>query len=335
MSLPFTERYSSIKNRLGATYSSAKQFEADSYHILDIEIDENGVETCQTGLCELNNSQIALLKYHEIPDFLKGNPYVVHGYRSMLPFSLCMKSLLFWSNETLNIWSHLGGFFIFLLLLLWDNLITLPRLGGSFSDHLIMTIGLVCFMFCMLCSTGFHIFCCHSERASRRWLAVDMTGVSIGIIGCYLPAVHYAFYCLSIWRDVYMFVITILSACTLGFQLHPRFFTHAWFYPRMAVYVGLVAYGIIPTVHWIVLNGGMSSVLVKLFIPKVTMMYLLGGLAFSFYITQFPERMFPGRFDFVGSSHQLWHLLIVVAFCYWHKAGQEILVYRIAHECHA
>ena len=58
----------------------------------------------------------------------------------------------------------------------------------------------ICLMlqFCMACSTGFHIFCCHSERASRRWLQVDMTGVSIGIIGCYLPAVHYAFYCISV-----------------------------------------------------------------------------------------------------------------------------------------
>ena len=51
---------------------------------------------------------------------------------------------------------------------------------------------------CMLCSAGFHMFACHSARASKRWLAVDLTGISIGVIGCYLPAVHYAFYCLSV-----------------------------------------------------------------------------------------------------------------------------------------
>ena len=50
----------------------------------------------------------------------------------------------------------------------------------------------------MLCSAGFHMFGCHSEKASRRWLAVDLGGILIGVIGCYLPAVHYAFYCLSV-----------------------------------------------------------------------------------------------------------------------------------------
>ncbi|CAL1531561.1 unnamed protein product [Lymnaea stagnalis] len=335
MSISPFRRYDSIKSRQAKSFSAAVQFQDDSYHILDIEIDNNGFETCQTGICDFDQKQIALFKYHEIPDFLKGNPYVVHGYRSLLPFSMCMKSLLFWTNETLNIWTHFLGFFIFLLLVLYDNIVYLPSLGGSLSDHIILTIGLMCFMFCMLCSTGFHIFCCHSERASRRWLALDMTGVSMGIIGCYLPAVYYAFYCLTIWRDIYMFIITVLSACTLMFQLHPHFFTHSWFFTRVAVYVGLSAYGIIPTIHWIYLNGGISSPVVQMFIPKVTMMYMLGSLAFSFYITKFPERILPGKFDYIGSSHQLWHIIIVVAFCYWHKSGEEILIYRMNHECPA
>ena len=67
----------------------------------------------------------------------------------------------------------------------------------------------------------------------------------------------------QIWRDIYMIIIAVLSACTLGFQIHPRFFTHSWFYTRMAVYVGLAAYGIIPTIHWIYLNGGVDSMVVK------------------------------------------------------------------------
>ncbi|KAI8794124.1 progestin and adipoQ receptor family member 3-like [Biomphalaria glabrata] len=334
MALPFGS-YDSVKNRQNRSLLASTQFEDDSYHIMDIEIDKKGLETCQTGLCNLDGQELVLLKYHEVPEFLRGNPYVVHGYRSLLPFNMCMKSLLFWTNETMNIWTHFMGFFVFLLLVLYDNIIALPSMNGSLSDHIILTIGLSCFMFCMLCSTGFHIFCCHSERASRRWLAFDMTGVTFGIIGCYLPAVHYAFYCLSIWRDLYMISITVLSACILIFNLHPHFFSHKWFYTRMALYVGLTAYGIIPTVHWIYLNGGISSHIVQMFIPKVTMMYMLGSLAFSFYITKFPERIFPGKFDFIGSSHQLWHILIVIAFCYWHKAGKEILMYRIAHECPA
>ena len=54
-------------------------------------------------------------------------------------------SLFIWSNETLNIWSHLGGFFLFVLMALYDNLIILPRLGSSVYDHIILTIGLSCY----------------------------------------------------------------------------------------------------------------------------------------------------------------------------------------------
>jgi len=52
--------------------------------------------------------------------------------------------------------------------------------------------------FCMVCSTGYHVFRCHSEEANLQWLALDMTGISVGILGCYLPAIHYGFYCLSV-----------------------------------------------------------------------------------------------------------------------------------------
>lgn len=43
---------------------------------------------------------------------------------------------------------------------------------------------------------GYHLFCCHrSEKTSRRWMALDYAGVSIGILGCYVPGVFYTFYC--------------------------------------------------------------------------------------------------------------------------------------------
>ncbi|KAL8586817.1 hypothetical protein ACOMHN_052693 [Nucella lapillus] len=322
-------RLESVKNR--QIYNTRQQSSnSDAYHILDIEIDDHGATMCQTGTCQ--PEEIKLFRYSEIPEFLKGNPWVLDGYRALLPFGLCMKSLLVWNNETLNIWSHLLGFMLFLVLMLYDNLIAIPKLKADFTDHVILTLGLLCFQFCMICSTGFHIFCCHSERASRRWLQVDMTGVSIGIIGCYLPAVHYAFYCLSIWRDIYMIVICLLTVSTLWFQLHPQFFTSRWYCTRMAVYVGLAAYGIMPSLHWIYLNG-VSSPVVQIFVPKITAMYLIGMLAFSFYISKFPERMFPGVFDYIGSSHQWWHIIILVAFIFWHQAGREILQYRITHTC--
>ena len=48
---------------------------------------------------------------------------------------------------------------------------------------------------CMFCSAGYHMFHCQSELSSKRWLSLDLAGVSVGMCGCYFPGAFYAFYC--------------------------------------------------------------------------------------------------------------------------------------------
>ena len=77
-----------VKNR---QLSLGNQYAGDAYHILDLEIDHPIDSTCSAGLCDVAVTDIPLFKYHEIPDFMQGNPFVVKGYRVFLPFSLCLK----------------------------------------------------------------------------------------------------------------------------------------------------------------------------------------------------------------------------------------------------
>ena len=60
-----------------------------------------------------------------------------------------------------------------------------------------------------------------------------------------------------------MIVITILSLGVLYFQLHPQFLSSSWNNYRIVMYCGLVAYGIIPTIHWINISGGWEDKLVQ------------------------------------------------------------------------
>ncbi|XP_043106085.1 progestin and adipoQ receptor family member 3b isoform X2 [Puntigrus tetrazona] len=141
---------------------------------------------------------IRLYTYEQIPVFLKENPYITDGYRAHLPSKLCLKSIFILSNESVNIWSHLLGFLLFFSLGVNDMATVLPSAGASREDYVIYSIGLFCFQVCMLCSVGYHLFCCHrSEKTCRRWLALDYAGISVGILGCYVPGVFYAFYCNS------------------------------------------------------------------------------------------------------------------------------------------
>lgn len=40
-----------------------------------------------------------------------------------------------------------------------------------------------------------------------------------------------------------------------------------------------------------------------------------------------------GKVDYVGSSHQWWHFLVVLALYYWHNTGILYIEYRMNHGC--
>jgi predicted membrane channel-forming protein YqfA (hemolysin III family) len=51
----------------------------------------------------------------------------------------------------------------------------------------------------MLCSALYHLMYCQSEHDYRKWLKWDVFGIVVGIMGCYIPGVYYAFYCNTVW----------------------------------------------------------------------------------------------------------------------------------------
>ncbi|XP_014793861.1 PREDICTED: progestin and adipoQ receptor family member 3 isoform X2 [Calidris pugnax] len=256
---------------------------------------------------------IRLYTYEQIPLFLKDNPYITDGYRAYLPSRLCLKSLFILSNETVNIWSHLLGFVLFFTLGIYDLTAVLPAAGASREDFVICSVCLFCFQVCMLCSVGYHLFCCHrSEKTSRRWMALDYAGISIGILGCYVSGVFYAFYCNNI---------------------HPSYLTQQWHRLRSIIFCSVSGYGIIPTIHWVWLNGGIGASIVQEFAPRVVVMYFIAAVAFLFYISKVPERYFPGQLNYLGSSHQVWHILAVVMLYWWHQSTVYIMQYRHSKPC--
>lgn len=172
------------------------------YSILDISIGDmcgagDGIKG-KVPWCCCCGSEVPIYKYTDTPEYLHGNPYVVSGYRVQLSFLHCVKSMFAWTNDTINIWSHFIGFFIFFYYLVYDNVYALPHKKEYILDHVFVSLGLICYLFCMFCSTGYHLFRGHSEQAHMQWLALDLTGISVGLLGCYLPGIHYGFYCLSV-----------------------------------------------------------------------------------------------------------------------------------------
>ncbi|XP_062333816.1 progestin and adipoQ receptor family member 3b [Osmerus eperlanus] len=277
---------------------------------------------------------IRLYNIEQVPQFLKENPYITDGYRAHLPSKLCLKSIFILSNETVNIWSHLLGFMLFFSLAVNDLSTVLPASGANWEDYVIYTIGLCCFQMCMLCSVGYHLFSCHrSEQMCRRWLALDYAGISVGILGCYVPGVFYAFYCNGFWRLVYLVTVLVLILAVFSVQIHPHYLSREWHRLRSGIFCSVAGYGVFPALHWVWLNGGLSTAVVQLFLPRVMIMYLIAGSAFIFYITKVPERYFPGQLNYLGASHQVWHVLVVLMFYWWHQTAINIMHFRLNQPC--
>ncbi|KAL8497836.1 hypothetical protein ACS0TY_021252 [Phlomoides rotata] len=72
--------------------------------------------------------QYQLLSFDEIPDYMKDNEFILDYYRVNWPVKEAFFSLFRWHNETLNVWTHLLGFLLFVGLTA-GNLMDVPRLA--------------------------------------------------------------------------------------------------------------------------------------------------------------------------------------------------------------
>ncbi|KAL9224428.1 hypothetical protein vseg_000459 [Gypsophila vaccaria] len=54
-----------------------------------------------------------LLRYDELPEYMKDNEFILNYYRAEWSLKQAFFSLFQWHNETLNVWTHVFGFVLF------------------------------------------------------------------------------------------------------------------------------------------------------------------------------------------------------------------------------
>lgn len=73
-----------------------------------------------------------LVSFEELPEYMKDNEFILNYYRANWPLKDAFFSLFRWHNETLNVWTHLIGFALFVGLMV-GNLMDVPQVADIFG----------------------------------------------------------------------------------------------------------------------------------------------------------------------------------------------------------
>ncbi|KAA0166427.1 hypothetical protein FNF27_07499 [Cafeteria roenbergensis] len=179
-------------------------------------------------------------------------------------------------------------------------------------------------LLCLGCSMTFHLFWVVSERTYRLLARLDYVGIAVLIAGSTCPIIEYVLAC---DRSAVMFAsLGMYGLCSLAvvMGLMERFSSEKWRVVRVSVFIGTGLGGIFP-ILWVTITMGHDPVVWQAVLQIATMgaMYVLGAVLYG---TRIPERWIPGRLDFVGASHQIFHALVfMAAFLHYHTV---LLLFR-------
>ncbi|KAI0525061.1 hypothetical protein KFK09_004451 [Dendrobium nobile] len=342
MCLEVATMASSVCLEIISTSSSSTE-ESEMQFLISPRVIESG--KIEKNTAKKTNCNCELVDYDSLPEFLKHNEFILNHYRSEWPLKQTILSIFSIHNETLNIWTHLIGFFIFLILTYHASTLfpTSQNRSGNSSNSLSASTSdtfvsrwpfylyLAGAMFCLLSSCACHLLSCHSSFTCYLTLRFDYAGISILIVSSFYPLVYYCFACLPFYRNLYLYTITLFGITTIVASLLPVFETAKFRAARAVLFACMAASGLVPIVHKMVAFGDKKEAVVSTVYEVV--MGLCYGVGVVVYGARVPERWMPGKFDIAGHSHQFFHVLVVAGAYMHYLASLMYLQWRETEGC--
>ncbi|GMS90502.1 hypothetical protein PENTCL1PPCAC_12677, partial [Pristionchus entomophagus] len=149
-------------------------------------------------------------------------------------------------------------------------------------------------VFCLGLSFTYHTLSCHSPDMSKLFHKLDYVGISLLIVGSFIPWIYYGFYCRRGPKITYISLICLLGVASVCVSMMDTFSEPAFRPIRAGVFVTMGLSAVIPALHFILTDGLDSMLKENEFICLLTMAGLyIGGAAI--YAARVPERFFPGK----------------------------------------
>ena len=262
-----------------------------------------------------------LLSYEDLPVPWRINPHILRGYRFSETKAACFKSMFRISNELVNIWSHCLGVVIVLAIALYFYPTSVNFHLSTKTDVCIAALFFFAACQCLVCSTIWHTMNSIADANLISSLAcVDYTGISLLVAASIMTTEYTAFYCEPVSRWIYISLTAVLGLGGVVLPWYPFFNRADMAWLRVAFYVGLAATGFLPMLQILFTRG--TSFVWEFYLPitKSLLVYLTGAFV---YASKVPERWSPGMFDYIGGSHNLWHLAVLGGILFHYSAMQE------------
>lgn len=256
-----------------------------------------------------------LVNFDQVPSFFR-EPFIISSYRKCDSSAwYCFRSLFQSTNETINIWSHILAFVVFVFRFIsvfskhdpWQDSHVYPLFCFAFG---------ICIMLVM--SVGAHLFNCMSVKARHICFFFDYAAISV-----YTFTAGQVFYFysrpansdISIFNTPHVFLgisaaISFAStfACCYSFSKKNRFdavvkagtYTSSWLFNTSPYLTMLLLCDKASTC---------SSHASVHYFARHCLFYAGGTLA---YVCRIPERLMIGVFDILGHSHHFLHILCAI-----------------------
>jgi len=262
-----------------------------------------------------------LIRYEDLPMPWRVNPHIREGYRFTESKLGCVRSAFGVSNELVNIWSHAIGLVLVLAVAFYFYPTSLNFSLSTKTDVFIAAVFFFAACQCLVCSTIWHTMNAVADvHLVSTFACVDYTGISLLIAASIMTTEYTAFYCEPVSRWVYIAATATLGLGGVLLPWHPGFNGAHMAWARVAFYVGLGATGFLPILQISMTRG--SEFVWEFYTPiaKSLFVYLTGAFI---YASKVPERWCPGMFDYVGGSHNLWHIAVLGGILFHYTAMQE------------
>ncbi|KFY35305.1 hypothetical protein V494_06033 [Pseudogymnoascus sp. VKM F-4513 (FW-928)] len=263
-----------------------------------------------------------LITFQDLPAPWQVNPHITRGYRFSESKVHILRSTLTISNELVNIWSHAIGLLIVLSIAFYFYPTSANFSLSTTADKVIAAVFFFAACKCLVCSCLWHTMNCVANRTLlERFACVDYTGISLLIAASIMTTEYTAFYCEPVARNVYLISTATLGVAGVILPWHPAFNGKNMAWGRVAFYVTLAATGFAPVFQLVNARGGRWAWDFYAPITKSIAVYFCGAIV---YASKVPEKWYPGAFDYVGGSHNLWHFAVLGGILFHYRAMEHL-----------